>query len=323
MTAQPSQRQTDLPDAEDRAAASALARALVDHVEHVVRGKRRVVELAVMTYLADGHLLLEDVPGLGKTLLARTLARAVGAAEARIQGAPDLLPTDLTGTAVWRPDRGEFTFVPGPLFSTIVLVDEANRMPPRTQAALLEAMEEGQVSVDGVSHALPQPHLVIATQNPVEQHGTYPLPESQLDRFTAATAIGYPEPADEAAIISGQLHASPLSSLPPLMDLHQLSALQAATRAVTATPGLVAYVVRLVGATRTAPGVRLGASPRAALQLVRLAQAAALLDGRGHVLPDDVKALAQAVLAHRLVTEPTTRPADVVAEVVARTPVAG
>ena len=304
-------------------AAAALARDLIAHVGTVVHGKPQVVELAVLTYLADGHLLLEDVPGLGKTLLARTLARSVGAAESRIQGAPDLLPTDLTGTSVWRPDQGAFTFVPGPLFATVVLVDEANRMPPRTQSALLEAMEEGQVTVDGVSHALPQPHLVIATQNPGEQHGTFPLPESQLDRFTAATSIGYPAPADEAAIISGQLHASPLSSLPPLMDLHQLAGLQASTRAVTATTSLVDYVVRLVGTTRHAPGVRLGASPRAALQLVRLAQASALLDGRGQVLPDDVKRMARAALTHRIAVEAGTTAAAVVDAALATTPVQG
>lgn len=303
--------------------AAALARELIAHVGTVVHGKPEVVELAVMTYLADGHLLLEDVPGLGKTLLARTLARSVGAVESRIQGAPDLLPTDLTGTSVWRPDQGAFTFVPGPLFATVVLVDEANRMPPRTQSALLEAMEEGQVTVDGVSHALPQPHLVIATQNPGEQHGTFPLPESQLDRFTAATSIGYPSPADEVAIISGQLHASPLSSLPPLMDLHQLAGLQASTRAVTATRPLVDYVVRLVGTTRHAPGVRIGASPRAALQLARLAQASALLDGRGQVLPDDVKRMARPALTHRIAVEAGTTPGEVVDVALATTPVQG
>jgi MoxR-like ATPase len=300
----------------------ALAAGLVDHVARVVIGKRAVVDLAVTTLLAGGHLLVQDVPGLGKTLLARTLARSVGAAESRIQGAPDLLPSDLTGASVWRPDEHRFEFVPGPLFANVVLVDEANRMPPRTQAALLEAMEEGQVSADGVTHALPQPHLVIATQNPVEVQGTYPLPEAQLDRFTAATAVGYPAPDDEAAIISGQLRAAPLSHLPPLLDLHQLAALQAAVRAVTATDELVAYVVRLVTATREMPGVRLGASPRAGLQLTRMAQAAALVDGRGHALPDDVKRLAPAVLVHRLLCEPGSRsPAEVVEEALRRTPV--
>jgi MoxR-like ATPase len=300
----------------------ALAAGLIEHVERVVIGKRHVVELAVTTLLAGGHLLVEDVPGLGKTLLARTLARAVGAAEARIQGAPDLLPTDLTGASVWQPDDHRFHFIPGPLFANVVLVDEANRMPPRTQAALLEAMEEGQVSADGVTHVLPQPHLVIATQNPIEQQGTYPLPESQLDRFTAATAIGYPEPSQEVAIISGQLLATPLSTLPPLLDLHQLAALQAAVRTITATDALVGYVVRLVSATRHVPGVRLGASPRAGLQLTRMAQARALVRGRGHAMPDDVKQLAPAVLAHRISTEPgTITPADVVRQVIATTPV--
>ncbi len=301
-----------------------LAADLVSHVQRVVIGKQPVVELAVTTLLAGGHLLIDDVPGLGKTLLARTLARAVGAAESRIQGAPDLLPTDLTGASVWRPDEHRFDFVPGPLFANVVLVDEVNRMPPRTQAALLEAMEEGQVSADGVTHALPQPHLVIATQNPIEQQGTYPLPEAQLDRFTAATGIGYPDPAHEVAIITGQLQSTPLSRLPALMDLHQLAALQAAVRQVTVTEDLVRYVVRLVAATREAHGVRLGASPRAGLQLTRMAQAAALVHGRQHTLPDDVKALAHAVLDHRLICEPGTRPPSaVVTEVLQQTPVTG
>lgn len=289
--------------------AAALAAQLVDHLQRVIIGKPAVVELVVATLLADGHLLIQDVPGLGKTLLARAVARTVGGQESRIQGVPDLLPGDVTGSSVWRPDRGEFQFVPGPLFANVVMVDEANRMPPRTQAALLEAMEEGQVSVDGVTHALPQPHLVIATQNPLEQHGTHPLPESQLDRFTAATSIGYPDPVSESAIITAQLRSAPLSSLTPLMDLHQLAGLQAAVRDVTASPALVDYAVRLVRSTRDAPGVVLGASPRAGLQLVRVAQASALLQQRPAALPDDVKRHAVAVLAHRLVMDGRTRSA--------------
>ncbi|CAN5123527.1 MoxR family ATPase [soil metagenome] len=301
----------------------AWAAAMIDHVERVVIGKRPVVDLAVTTLLAGGHLLIEDVPGVGKTLLARALARTIGVNETRIQGAPDLLPTDLTGASVWHPDQHRFEFIPGPLFANVVLVDEANRMPPRTQAALLEAMEEGQVSADGVTHALPQPHLIIATQNPIEQQGTYPLPESQLDRFTAATAIGYPSPGHEAAIIAGQLHTAPISSLRPLLDLHQLAALQAAARAVTATPALIEYVVRLTTATRTSPGVRLGASHRAGLQLARMAQASALVQGRSHALPDDVKRLAGPVLTHRVLTEPGgPTPAQIVAAAVEHTPVA-
>ena len=204
-----------------------LAARLVDHVERVVVGKRSVVTLSVATLLAGGHLLLEDVPGVGKTVLARTLARTIDGQHTRIQGAPDLLPTDLTGAAVWRPREERFEFVAGPLFANIVVVDEANRMPPRTQAALLEAMEEGQVSVDGVTHALPQPSMILATQNPAEQHGVHPLPESQLDRFTAATSMGYPEAVDEVAIVASQLGADPLTTLPPLLDLHQLAGLQA------------------------------------------------------------------------------------------------
>ncbi|WP_205712164.1 AAA family ATPase [Euzebya rosea] len=299
-----------------------LAARLVDHVERVVVGKRSVVTLSVATLLAGGHLLLEDVPGVGKTVLARTLARTIDGQHTRIQGAPDLLPTDLTGAAVWRPREERFEFVAGPLFANIVVVDEANRMPPRTQAALLEAMEEGQVSVDGVSHALPQPSMILATQNPVEQHGVHPLPESQLDRFTAATSMGYPEAADEVAIVASQLRADPLTSLPPLLDLHQLAGLQAAARNVTATADLLGYAVRLVRATRDRAGVRLGASPRAALQMVRLGQAMALIDQRPVVLPDDLKRVASAVLVHRLVVDGRGgQPDEVVQAVLHETPV--
>ncbi|MEE8603615.1 AAA family ATPase [Euzebya tangerina] len=304
------------------------SRALIDHVQQVVVGKQPVVELAVTTLLAGGHLLIEDVPGVGKTVLARALARSVGATESRVQGAPDLLPTDLTGSSVWRPGGadgdGSFEFIPGPLFANVVLVDEANRMSPRTQAALLEAMEEGQVSTDGVTRALPQPHIVIATQNPSEHQGTYPLPDAQLDRFTAATSIGYPEPAHEARIITDQLRATPISGLGALMDLHQLAALQADVRQVTATPDLVDYVVRLVAGSRVLPGIAQGASPRAGLQLTRMAQARALVAGRSHVLPDDVKALAEPVLCHRLIPHnETTSPADAIRDLVARTAVTG
>ncbi len=301
--------------------ATTAMRALVENVERVVIGKTGVVELAVVTAAAGGHLLIADVPGLGKTLLARALARSVDGSVTRIQGAPDLLPADLTGGSVFRPDRGEFVFVPGPIFANVVVVDEANRTTPRTQAALLEAMEEGAVSVDGVTHPLPRPHLVIATQNPVEQHGTFPLPESQLDRFTAATSMGYPAPTHELAVVRGQVHGRPVDQLGPIMSVDDLAAVQRDVRAVDVAEEVLRYAVALVGATRGHADVLLGASPRAAVQLVHAAQARAAMEGRAHVLPDDVKALAAHVLAHRLLLRGDARREDVVRDLLGTVPV--
>jgi len=304
---------------------TAAARALVANVERAVTGKREVVELAVVTLLAGGHLLLEDVPGVGKTLLAKALARSLGGQVTRIQGAPDLLPADLTGSSVYRHDH--FVFVPGPLFANVVLVDEANRTAPRTQAALLEAMEEGQVTVDGVTHRLPEPHFVIATQNPLEQQGTFPLPESQLDRFTAATGIGYPVPVAEAAIVRASVAGDPLDEVGTVLALDELVALRRAVRAVRVADDVIAYAVRLVGATRGHAAIAVGASPRAAVQLVAAGQARATLDGRDHVLPDDLKRLAVPVLAHRLgiqrdVAGGLPQRRALVAELLVRVPVA-
>ncbi|MBW3619257.1 MAG: MoxR family ATPase [Actinobacteria bacterium] len=276
-------------------------RALVDNVERVVTGKRAVVELAVVTLAAGGHLLLEDVPGVGKTVLARALARSIDGGFARVQGAPDLLPADITGSSVWDQRLEAFRFVPGPVFANVLLVDELNRTTPRSQAALLEAMEEGQVSVDGTTHVLPHPHVVIATQNPLEHVGTFPLPESQLDRFTAAASLGYPDASQEAAIVRAQVRRHPLHDLTPVLTTSQVAELQRSVREVHVADELVDYAVRLTTATRTHPDVELGASPRASVQLVHAAQALAALRGRGFVLPDDVKELAGSVLPHRLV----------------------
>lgn len=280
--------------------ASALLRRLVDNVEQVITGKHEVVQLVVVALAAGGHVLLEDVPGVGKTMLARSLARSIDASFARVQGAPDLLPGDVTGSSVYVQHEQSFRFVEGPVFSQVVLMDELNRTTPRTQAALLEAMEEAQVSVDGVTHPLPSPHLVMATQNPLDHAGTFPLPESQLDRFTIATSIGYPAPADERAIVRARVAGTPLDALLPVATPEQVRSAQAAVRSVAVADEVVDYAVRLVGASRTHDRVELGASPRAAIQLVRAAQGWALLSGRHHVLPDDVQAMARAVLSHRL-----------------------
>ncbi len=296
--------------------------ALVGNVERVITGKREVVELAVVAFACGGHLLVEDVPGVGKTVLARALARSIDATFARVQGAPDLLPSDVTGTTVYDQSRHEFRFVPGPLFAHVVLVDELNRTTPRTQAALLEAMEEHQVTVDGSTHPLPEPHLVVATQNPIEHHGTFPLPESQLDRFAIATAVGYPTPSDEAQVVRAQVRRHPLESLGSVLDLDEVARLRSDVREVTVTDDLIAYTVRLVTATREHDDVAVGASPRASVQLVHAAQALAALRGRGHVLPDDVKALAVPVLAHRLVVRTgDDRRRGLVEELLERVPV--
>ena len=285
---------------------AAMLGALVDNVARVITGKQQVVELAVVALASGGHLLLEDVPGVGKTVLARALARSVDGTFSRIQGAPDLLPADVTGSSVYDQRHERFRFVPGPLFANVVLVDELNRTTPRSQAALLEAMEESQVSVDGTSHRLPDAHFVIATQNPLEHVGTFPLPESQLDRFAVATAIGYPSRDQEREVIRAQVRRHPIETLRPVLTTEQVVALRDGVRQVTVADEVVGYAVDLVDATRSHPEVVLGASPRAAIQLVHAGQALAALHGRTFVLPDEIKQLAPAVLTHRLVIQRST-----------------
>lgn len=270
-------------------------------IERVILGKTHSVRLAVTALFAGGHLLIEDIPGVGKTTLAKALARCIGGTFKRIQFTPDLLPSDITGTTVYNQKTGEFTFRPGAIFANIVLADEINRSPPRTQAALLEAMEEGQVSVDGVTYALPQPFFVIATQNPIERHGTYPLPEAQLDRFLMQVRLGYPQPEEEATILQQQLITHPLEQLHPILDSETVLQIQRQVRLVRITPALRRYIVQIVNATRNHSAVALGASPRGSLGLMRAGQAWALLHGREFVTPDDIKAVAVAVLAHRLI----------------------
>ena len=276
-------------------------RRLVDNVRRVIAGNDAAVELAALCLFADGNLLLEGVPGVGKTTLARSLAISFGGAFSRVQATPDLLPSDLTGVSVYDQHEGSFRFIPGPVFANVVLVDEINRTPPRTQAALLEPMEERQVTVDGITHPMPEPYVVIATENPVEQHGTYPLPEGQLDRFALAVQVGYPDAGSAADVVRRQLERHPIGDLEQTLDADEVMGSRAAVRAIFVDDAIVRYAIDLVEGSRGLPGVALGASPRSSVALVRCAQARALAHDRDHVLPDDVKALAVSALAHRLV----------------------
>ncbi len=280
-----------------------VARALHANLRQVFLGPQSAVTVAVVAALSGGHLLIEDVPGVGKTVLARSLAASLGTGLSRVQGHSDLLPTDVTGVSTYSQDTGTWEFRPGPVFAHVLLVDELNRTPPRTQSALLEAMEEAQVTVDGRSWALPRPHLVIATQNPVGQLGTYPLVESQLDRFALTTSLGYPDAVAETRLALGHGGREALGALRPVCSIAEWLQVMAVTRQVRVSPEIAGYAVALGRATRDAAPVRLGASPRASITLVRSAQAHALLYGRDFVAPDDVQAMAVPALAHRLVAE--------------------
>ncbi len=295
-------------------------------IETVIEGKPDVVELAVTVLLAEGHLLVEDVPGVGKTMLAKALARAVDCSVRRIQFTPDLLPSDVTGVSIYRQERHDFEFKPGAVFANIVVGDEINRASPKTQSALLECMEERQVTVDGATHLLESPFIVVATQNPIEMEGTFPLPEAQRDRFMVRVSMGYPSAEAELDMLGAQSEHDPLAGLTPACDAAVVRALIQVIRSVYAADAVKQYVVDLVRATRTTSELRLGASPRAALHLLRAAKARAAMSGRGHVLPDDVQSLASPVLAHRLLPSTDTQlarrsAADVIGSILAQVPV--
>ena len=277
---------------------------LVRGVEQVLLGKQHVIRLSFTALLSEGHLLLEDVPGTGKTSLARAMAQSVRGTNNRVQFTPDLLPGDITGVSIYDQRSGGFEFHRGPVFSNIMLADEINRASPKTQAALLEVMEEGQVTADGVTHAVAAPFMVIATQNPIEQAGTYRLPEAQLDRFLMKASIGYPDHASTIRILEGADHRAHDAVVPPIVSAESVIELAALARTVYVDPTINDYVSRLIDATRTASEVRLGASVRGALALIRASKTLAASSGRHYVLPDDVKALAEPVLAHRLVLDP-------------------
>ncbi len=309
-------------------AALNTAKAIIDNVERVIIGKRDVVELAVIALMSKGHLLIEDAPGVGKTMLARSLAKSLDCSFKRIQFTPDMLPSDITGVSVYNQKTGDFEFRPGPIMAQIVLADEINRATPKVQSALLECMEEAQITVEGNTHKMPVPFHILATQNPIEYEGTFPLPETQLDRFLLRINIGYPSPTDEVNIMNQQQYSHPIDNLKPVASSADLEMLQAAVRDIYVDELVKQYIAAVVGATRNHPSIFLGASPRGSLSLYRTAQARALIQGRDHILPDDVKALAEPVLAHRLIPRLTDSSHDktgraIIAKLLETVPVPG
>jgi MoxR-like ATPase len=282
----------------------AFTQTVTENVEQVMVGKRKVIDLLMVALLCQGHVLIEDVPGVGKTMLARSISISLGGVFKRLQCTPDLLPNDVTGVSIFNQQTAQFEFRPGPVFVNVLLADEINRATPRTQSALLEAMSESQVSVDGVSRALPVPFLVLATQNPIEYEGTFPLPEAQLDRFLMRVSMGYPTPAEERVLMTNLRREHPITHLKQVADVNQLPILQKQIWDVHVDDSLQEYIVQLVTATRNHPDLALGASPRASLALYKTSQAMAAMNGRDHVLPDDIKYLAPYTLAHRLIVKP-------------------
>jgi len=286
---------------EEIAQAQSIARALFENIEKVIIGKKQVIELAVISVFSNGHVLIEDAPGVGKTMLARSLARSLDCSFKRIQFTPDMLPSDITGVSVYNQKTSDFEFRAGPIMAQIVLADEINRATPKVQSALLECMDEKQITVDGVTHKMPKPFHVLATQNPIEYEGTFPLPETELDRFALRISLGYPSEADEVAIMERQQYQHPIETIEPVVSGEQMQNLQKVVRNIYVDELVRQYIASIVNATRSHPSIYLGASPRGSLALFRTAQARALVQGRDYVLPDDIKALAEPVLAHRLI----------------------
>ena len=293
-----------------RTAADVVAR-VVENLQRAVRAPRSTLELCVLCLLAEGHLIIEDFPGVGKTMLAKSIARSLDLSFSRLQFTPDLLPTDVTGVNVYNQRSAEFEFSPGPVFANVLLVDEINRASPKTQSALLEAMQEAQVTIDGVTYELEQPFFVVATQNPIEYEGTYPLPEAQLDRFAARISLGYPPFGEEALMLAEQTTAPPLDGLGPVADRADLLAATEAARSIYVEESVGEYVVTLVRHTRESSLLALGASPRAGIALLRMAKARAVALGRDYVIPEDVHSVASAVLAHRVIVAPEARAAGI------------
>ncbi len=300
--------------------------AVIREVETVIVGKRDVIRYVLVAFLCNGHVLIEDIPGVGKTMLARSFSRVLDCSFRRIQFTPDLLPSDITGTSIFNQRDGEFEYKPGPVFANVLLADEINRATPKTQSALLEAMEERQVTAEGRTYPLPHPFFVIATENQIELQGTYPLPEAQLDRFWMRVSIGYPDKADEIAILNNQKDHHPIEDVKPVLSLENILMMQHRVRQVYIAPALQEYLVEIVSATRRHPQISLGGSPRASLGLMNSAKAHAALSGRDYVLPDDIKRFVEPVLAHRILLKPEAHvrrwsPAALLEEIVGRVPI--
>jgi MoxR-like ATPase len=316
----------------NRAQHVALVQQVAERISHsvnqVIIGKRNEIRLTILGLLSQGHILIEDIPGVGKTMMAKALARSLGCTFSRIQFTPDMLPSDVTGVSLFNQKTREFEFRAGPIMAQIVLADEINRATPKTQAALLEAMEERQVTVDGVTYAMQEPFLLLATQNPIEYEGTFPLPEAQLDRFVIRIQLGYPNMSEEMYILSAQQYEHPIMNTFQVVSVQELVAAQHAVREVYAADEIKRYIIELVNATRQHPDVYLGSSPRGSLALFRTSQARAAMAGRDYVIPDDVKALAEVALAHRIIVGPAARIKDIssrtiVQDILASTPVPG